>query len=379
MRSAISQRTDAEPRMSLEKLPSELRETESKWRSAIAACADKLGKSAIAFVPSEGGGWIDSAIEVATGQTITLLGAGQVWLSREANLAFPPSVGLWYRIGDSPIMRCVSNTSTFIADRTGPLHLIAKPPGEWADAQGNFLAEYPHAGASGGFIVAVVVWSGDIDAGLSAFASHDTSGIAQAERLRRASEKPLPGGWTPLWRLGQNSTFHEDRAADGHRMLACRCDNDAAIVKYPVDVAIDDNTRLAWSWRVDKIPSQHPENGTATHDYLSIAVEFENGQDLTYYWSAALPVGTSFRCPLSWWDKYETHIVARSGASELGRWISEEKPILEDYRKAVGGATPRRAVGVWLIAVSAFQRGIGQAAYRDMQLKAGGVSLWIGP
>ena len=28
-----------------------------------------------------------------------------------------------------------------------------------------------------------------------------------------------------------------------------------------------------------------------THDYLSIAVEFDNGQDLTSLWSSALPVG----------------------------------------------------------------------------------------
>jgi hypothetical protein len=365
--------------MSHETTPSELRETETRWRSAIAACADRLGQSAIAFVSGEGGGWVDPAIQVATGQTITLLADGQVWLSREANLAFPPSVGLWYRIADGPITRCVSNSGTFIADRSGQLRLIAKPPGEWADAAGNFLAEYPHAGASGGFLVAILGWSGNVDDGLSTFASHDASGIAQAERIRRANEKPLPRGWVPLWRLGQNSTFREDHAADGRRVLACRCENDAAIVKYPLDIPIDNDTRLAWSWRVDQIPSQHPEDGTATHDYLSIAVEFENGQDLTYYWSAALPVGTSFRCPLSWWDKYETHIVARSGASELGRWISEEKPILEDYRKAVGGAIPKRAVGVWLIAVSAFQRGRGQAAYRDIQLNTRGINLWIGP
>jgi len=365
--------------MGPEKIPDELRKTTSGWQSAIAGCAEHLGKSAIAFVSGEGGGWADPAIEVTTGQTITLLAAGQVWLSREANLAFPPSVGLWYRIADGPVTRCISNTGTFVADRSGPLLLIAKPPGEWADPAGNFFAEYPHAGASGGFIVAVLVWSGDLEAGLTAFASHDSSGIAQAERIRRANEQPLPRGWVPLWRLGQNSTFHQDVAADGSRVLACRCENDAAIVKYPVDIAIDDDTRLAWSWRVDQIPSQHPENTTPTHDYLSIAVEFENGQDLTYYWSAALPVGTSFRCPLSWWDKYETHLVARSGASELGRWISEEKPILEDYRKAVGGAVPQRAVGVWLIAVSAFQRGLGQAAYREMQLKTRGGNLWIGP
>jgi len=365
--------------MSQENIPVELRRAEAEWRTAASACADKLNQSVIAFLSGEGDGWVNPAIEVATGQTVTLLATGQIWLSRELNLAIPPSITLWYRIGDGPVTRCISNTGTFIADRSGALQLIAKPPGEWADMAGNFLADYPHAGASGGLLVAVLVWSGNVDEGLKAFAAADKSGVAEAERTRRGNEKPLPRGWTPLWRVGQSGIFYEDTGSDGRRLLACQCDNDSTIVKYPVDIPLDDDTRLAWSWRVDRLPSAQPESTLPTHDYLSIAVEFENGQDLTYYWSAGLPVGSSFRCPLGWWDKHETHIVARSGVKDLGQWVSEEKSVLDDYRRAVGGVVPQRLIGVWLIALSALQRGIGQAAYRDMQLKGRRGNLWIGP
>src|SRR5208337_3850140 len=90
--------------------PDELADTESAWRNTAAACKDALSRTAILFLPSEGGGWVNSAVEVATGQTVTLLASGQVWLSREANLALGPNVTLWYRIGDGPIARCVANT-----------------------------------------------------------------------------------------------------------------------------------------------------------------------------------------------------------------------------------------------------------------------------
>jgi hypothetical protein len=40
------------------------------------------------------------------------------------------------------------------------------------------------------------------------------------------------------------------------------------------------------------------EDTLPTHDYLSVAVEFENGQDLSYFWSAALPPESNFRCPI---------------------------------------------------------------------------------
>ena len=83
-----------------------------------------------------------------------------------------------------------------------------------------------------------------------------------------------------------------------------------------------------------------------------MAIEFDNGQDLTYLWSSCLPVGTSFRCPIPWWDKHETHIVRRSGQEGLGTWVEELQPIFDDYKTSVGGPWPSRIVGVWLIGVS---------------------------
>jgi hypothetical protein len=76
------------------------------------------------------------------------------------------------------------------------------------------------------------------------------------------------------------------------------CINDGAILKRPLDFPLDNTVRLDWSWRVKTLPSRLAENTLATHDYLSMAIEFDNGQDLTYLWSSCLPVGTSFRCPI---------------------------------------------------------------------------------
>ena len=121
------------------------------------------------------------------------------------------------------------------------------------------------------------------------------------------------------------------------------------------------------------------EDVTPTHDYLSIAVEFDNGLDLTYLWSAALPVGTVFRCPLPWWDQRETHQVVRSGAAGLGHWVAEEQSLLADYERAIGGPVPARIVGVWLIAVAILQRGRGECDYRGIELRSAGGTRSIGP
>jgi hypothetical protein len=122
---------------------------------------------------------------------------------------------------------------------------------------------------------------------------------------------------------------------------------------------------------VEQLPSKLAEHIQPTHDYLSIAVEFDNGLDLTWMWSASLPVDTVFQCPLPWWDQRETHWVVRSGTADLGHWLSERRMLLADYQQAIGGTPPKEIVAVWLIANSVFQRGVGKCQYREIVLEDG--------
>lgn len=224
-----------------------------------------------------------------------------------------------------------------------------------------------------------LVWKGSTAEGLALFAAADRSRIAIEERARVMSPARLPHGWQPLWRVGETDVYRESFDTPEGRCIACRCSGDGGIITYPLDVALDRATRLAWSWRMIELPSKVKEDVTPTHDYLSIAVEFDNGLDLTYLWSAALPVGTSFRCPLPWWDKRETHQVVRRGEAGLGRWHDEQQPILADYERAIGGPPPSRIVGVWLIAVAILQRGRGECDYRNIELRGADDTLIIGP
>lgn len=116
------------------------------------------------------------------------------------------------------------------------------------------------------------------------------------------------------------------------------------------------------------------KNTLENHDYLSIAVEFDNGQDLAFFWSSQLPVDTGFRCPIPTWTARETHAVTRSGNDLLGRWMDEERPLHTCYERFVGtigkrddGHDPRvvppptRIERIWLIANSMFKRRKGAA------------------
>jgi len=105
-------------------------------------------------------------------------------------------------------------------------------------------------------------------------------------------------------------------------------------------------------------------------------VEFDNGRDITYYWSSELPVGTGYDCPLPNWKGKEFHVVVRSGPQGLGEWQAEQRNLYLDYRRYMGDP-PARIVRVWLIANSVFQRGEGACDYAGITLhrRAGDVAV----
>lgn len=187
-----------------------------------------------------------------------------------------------------------------------------------------------------------------------------------------------PEGWAYLPELavfGPAEIYHRRLAAPGDPGPAVQMHaetvRNVGILTRDVAVPLTAETRLRWRWKVDRLPSKLPETQVPQHDYLSIAVKFENGRDLTYMWSAGLPEGHGFECPLPDWVGREWHVVVRSGEAELGKWLAEERDVLADYSKHVGGKAPGRITQVWLISNSIIQQGEGRATYGDIMLTGG--------
>ena len=282
--------------------------------------------------------WTDSGVRVTTGETFRVAATGAAWLSAPLALGFEPRTALWVRIGGTmQVARPVENDWVFTAWASGPVELMIKGLSEWADAGGALLpGKRPKLGAG---IAAEVVRGG--------------AAVAQV----------VPDDWSYLWRIGNARQVSE---AGGELTVSTR--GDVGILCRDVDVPLTATTRLDWQWCVDALPSALPEDLAMTHDYLSIAAEFDNGQDLTYMWSAGLAEGHVFACPLDWWCDRETHWVLRSGAAGLGDWHSESRGLAADYAHAIGGDLPTKVTRVWLIANSVFQRREGRARFRAIDV-----------
>jgi len=178
-----------------------------------------------------------------------------------------------------------------------------------------------------------------------------------------------PGG--RLVNLTRTSDIYRACHAQGAAPRIClEAADDQGIVRKAVDWALTDGTRLAWRWRLDLHPSTLPEDTPCTHDYVSVAAEFDDGRDLTWIWSAALPRDRHFACPIRAWQTRETHWVVRNAGDPRGAWLDEERAVRADVAAAMG-APPLRIVAVWLIAVATFQHQRARAAFEGIELVDG--------
>lgn len=317
--------------------------------------------------------WLDTGIALVGGQSVSYFAHGATRLKALHAVSVPARFQLWARVGAGEVLRGTRDSHSFVAGCDGALQLGAYFPGEWTSRGGdNAVPAAAYQQVEGDIDVLVIAWAAGVDArdGLAALAGIADELVA-CETARFATAPATPAGWQYLWFLGPSESFRDHRHA-GESCIDCRTAADAAILQRDAELPLLPATRLAWRWCVDALPSALAEDSLPTHDYLSIAVEFDNGLDLTYLWSVSLPVGTVFRCPLPHWDQRETHAVVRSGTRELGQWLNEERDVFADYQAMVAPTAtappPGRVLRVWLIAVSLFQRGAGACRFADITL-----------
>jgi hypothetical protein len=318
--------------------------------------------------------WYDTGLDVAAGESVTVFAEGRVFISRALDVWVGPSIQLWCRVGEQgPVFRGTRATNTFTARESGRLWLANYFPGEWADPTGRTgtpASEYGRV--SGGMSVLTVKWPRGTEVSqLFRNFARDTRlpGLVLAEAERLDDPVPAPDHWEYLWHVGPAEIFRAALAPNGRPAIGCHTHGDAGILQRKARAVLRPGTKLRWSWRVDELPVDLAEDTLPSHDYMSIAVEFDDGQDLTYYWSAALPEGTVYRCPLPNWHNKETHVVVRSGPEGLGRWLDEERDLHADYSRILGGPA-REVVRVWLIAISLTQRGHGRCEYASIRLES---------
>ncbi|HJQ48487.1 MAG TPA: DUF3047 domain-containing protein [Amycolatopsis sp.] len=317
-------------------------------------------------LPAGSPGWLDTGLAVPAGGAVTLFTTAQPDNSADTlenvgpDLAFWRRIsaesearrGVWHRIGpeDAP-RRGARASATVVAPRAGTLRLATSPAVDYQPPPVDRL-------------VLAVHWAGDPVEGLRALSvAGDVGGIVDAEIARQRAAVERPSGWHYPPLAGECEQFVADGA-----IIGCYSRRNGALLRRDATLPFLPGTTLHWAWRMVRLPSDRREDRLRTHDYLSIAVEFDNGRDLTYCWSAELPIETGYHCPVPGWENRETHVVVRSGSAGLGHWCDEERDVYADYTRHVGEA-PSRITRVWLLASTFRQGGEGQCDYGRIELR----------
>jgi len=181
-----------------------------------------------------------------------------------------------------------------------------------------------------------------------------------------------PPGWEALTfpRVARQTRYTVVREGAGFVLRADRYASASALYR-PLDLDPKIYRVLSWRWKVEGVLTRSDPSRKSGDDYVArvyVAFRYEPagasawerarygalrlfygryppGLALNYVWESRLPVGTVLDNAYSARAKM---VVARSGAADAGRWVTERHDLYADYRSTVGGEPPR-IVGVALM------------------------------
>lgn len=327
--------------------------------------------------------WTATGLQLQPGQQVSTFATGRLWRSRALDLYIGPQFALWFRVGvNGEVFNSTRDSKTFTTEKGGELYLANQLPGWFQDKSGRVVGDLSiyEKGGDGKLEILLIVWKDGVDVPklLSSHVNNNSHALIKTESTRPSEEKStnLPPEWYYFWFLGKSTLYTSPSSpSDNPKSITCKPAKGIGILMKDLTPTppFSKNCILKWSWNISSLPSRLREDTTFSHDYFSVAVEFENGRDITYTWSYNLPVDYGYWCPLSTWEAREYHVVIRSGIEGLGEWWSEERDLYADYERYIGagGGMPTRIVRVWLISNAVFQRLEGEMTVRGIEIVDG--------
>lgn len=329
-------------------------------------------------LPARQAPWVASNMSLTAGDEVSYFFEGRVYANQFLDIWVTMALQIWAKVGDGDVFRGTRQSHSFTAGQDGPLQFGNYFPNDWADPAGaRQQSDTVYADIKGATRVLIVRWTGpalECLLTLQKFVDHEQRLQSEIDRIQGGDITPQ--GWYHLWNIGPSEIYRDGRGEQGSPCIHCHTSANTGILQKDVDAQLQQNSEISWRWCVKQLPSPLREDAVPSHDYLSIAVEFDNGKDITYYWSSSLPAGTGYDCPLPNWKGKEFHVVIRSGKQGLGAWHSERRNLYSDYQHYMG-EPPGRIVRVWLIANSLFQRNAGSCDYSDIVLHQGDDAIQI--
>jgi DUF3047 family protein len=180
---------------------------------------------------------------------------------------------------------------------------------------------------------------------LTALAAAATQVVIEDWKAYKVGTTGLPGEWKAQnWGSAnyQNLTIVDD---DGHRALRMKSANDGLTLNREIKgkVNLRDSPILEWEWKAIVLPRGGNSCKKATDDQAAQVFvvwprfpEAVRSRIIGYVWDTTQPVGTICKSEKT---GMVTYLVVRSGPADLNRWLTEQRNVVEDFKK-IYGETP---------------------------------------
>jgi DUF3047 family protein len=151
----------------------------------------------------------------------------------------------------------------------------------------------------------------------------------------------VPAGWrpyeTPFGRPAYAFSIVEN---DGRRGLCMKSTDEHSTIAKDPGVRLASTPVLRWDWKVLSFPSgadlREWSRSDATGHLFVVWPRFPTlvrSRLIGYVWDPTLPAGTVMKSRKT---GTVTFIVTRSGSERRGQWVTDERNVVEDYRRAFG-------------------------------------------
>jgi hypothetical protein len=152
----------------------------------------------------------------------------------------------------------------------------------------------------------------------------------------------VPPGWQKQTWGGAPKYDFTVIEQEGQRVLQLRSAGDSSNISKDIrgKVRLAATPILEWTWKVTVLPKGADARKAATDDQAGqlyvVWPRFPQAlrsQIIGYIWDTTAPAGSIFKSQKT---GTVTYVVVRSGPGELGKWLTERRDVLADFKKIYG-------------------------------------------
>ncbi len=144
----------------------------------------------------------------------------------------------------------------------------------------------------------------------------------------------VPQGWELKEKSGRADVALVE--SDGVKAVQLRSVDTSFSLQREIRVNLKDYPVLTWKWKVNKLPAGGDFRKTKTDDQAAqLFVAFSRTEAIVYLWDSSAPEGLMANAPSPPFIKIKA-VVVRSGSSQAGQWLKEERNAYDDYQRLFG-------------------------------------------